>query len=130
MSAPPAVALSDIVNRTLTLLRATVPREVANEALLSKPPFRFLHDVVMEVMLTTGFGMGLWDGAEMDAIGLRSAEGREGKGRFLSKWVALVCVARGLTQSPPPFRVPNTLAGQEPEMTNILLQVTAGRGTG
>ena len=122
---PPPVSteLHDIIQRTLQLLASIVPREIATEALLARPPFRFLHDVIMEVLVVTGFGMDLWDGLEMDALSLRSGEGREGKMRFLTKLIALVCVGKQHLKMPPPFRPAAIVAGQDPELTNILLQV-------
>ena len=111
------------MQRTLQLIRGVSPREIANEALLSKPPFRFLHDVTMELMMVTGFGMGLWDGVEMDALALRSGEQRDAKLRFLWKLIAIACAGKQYTACPVPFRPSSILSGSDPEFTNILLQV-------
>lgn len=117
----PPDALAAAVEHTLALIQRICPREIANTALLSKPPFRFIHDVIVELMVITGFGMGLWDGDELDAVGLRSGEGREGKARFLAKLAALVCVGKRVGECP--FRIPAVLAGQQPERTNTMIQV-------
>ena len=76
----------------------------------------------MEVMRLTGFGHGVWVGMELDAVALRSAEGRDGKLRFVKKLIALVWHGKGYAGTPT-VRASKILAGLEPENTNRLLQV-------
>ena len=129
MESPPGPDdLDATIAHTLTLIHRISSREIANETLLRRPPFRFLHDVAVELMVITGFGMGLWDGDELDAVGLRSVEGREGKSRFIAKLAALVCVGKRVSACP--FRVPAILAGQQVDRTTTMLQVGTSSAEG
>jgi hypothetical protein len=115
-------ALAAAAATTASLLNSIARREVATVDLLLRPPFRFVHDVVMEVVAATGFGAGLWVGIELDAVALRSAEGRDGKLRFVKKLIGLVWAGKALPH-PPFVRASKILAGLEPGNTNVLLQV-------
>ena len=66
--------------------------------LLSKPPFRFLHDLVMNTSRATGFGAGLFDDEDMDPKAMDKA----GKIGFLTKVQTLVgiCIGEPLPMKP------------------------------
>ena len=55
------------VTLTQSTLGSVVLKPKLSARILSKPPFRFLHDVVMEVIRLTGFAEGLFDESECDS---------------------------------------------------------------
>ena len=48
-------------------LGSLIKRPKFTDALLQKPPFRFLHDVVSEVTKVTGYADGLYEESERDS---------------------------------------------------------------
>ena len=80
MSGPPQSAL---IKRTQDALGQYVKKPPLTEKLLSKPPFRFLHDVISAVIKSNpGFLDGLYTEEEMNSENVKD---REGKIRYLEK---------------------------------------------
>ena len=86
--------------------------------LLSKPPFRFLHDLVMNTSKATGFAQGLFGDEDLDPKAMDKA----GKIAFLTKVQTLtgICIGKAL-----PMKPGKVVAGLEPENTNEWLQAFA-----
>ena len=76
------------------------------EKLLSKPPFRYLHDVFTATMNKTGFGDGLFQGEELNS---KAFEDKDSKMGFLVKLITLTEMATGEKMEIKPSMV---LAGQ------------------
>ena len=57
--------LAAAVQETINSMGKIIRRPPMTEKLLVKPPFRFLHDVVSEVIKSTGFLDGLFNANEM-----------------------------------------------------------------
>ena len=57
--------LAAAVQETISSMGKVIRRPPMTEKLLVKPPFRFLHDVVSELIKTTGFLDGLFTANEM-----------------------------------------------------------------
>jgi len=108
-----------IIKKTQDALGKIIKRPPLTEKLLNKPPFRFLHDVVMEVVRTTSFGKGLYNETETDS---KNVTVKEDKLRFLQKLIDCVTFASGETVTARPSKI---IAGHEPEKTNELLQLIA-----
>lgn len=89
------------------------------EKLLSKPPFRYLHDILSEVIRTTGFMKGLYGEAEMKSDNVKD---KDSKIAFLQKAIDVVMLVSGEPLAAKPARI---VAGHEPEKTNELLQAIA-----
>uniref|UniRef100_A0A9L0R035 TRAF3-interacting protein 1 n=1 Tax=Equus caballus TaxID=9796 RepID=A0A9L0R035_HORSE len=86
------------------------------EKLLNKPPFRYLHDIITEVIRMTGFMKGLYTDAEMKSDNVKD---KDAKISFLQKAIDVVVLVSGEPLSAKPARI---VAGHEPERTNELLQ--------
>lgn len=86
------------------------------EKYLKKPPFRFLHDIIMEVQRTTNFGNGLFTPEESDA---QSMSDKSAKVDFLNKAISVVSFALGEKIDVSANKI---VAGLEADKTNLWLQ--------
>ncbi|XP_053775275.1 TRAF3-interacting protein 1 isoform X2 [Desmodus rotundus] len=105
-----------VVRRTQEALGKVIRRPPLTEKLLNKPPFRYLHDIITEVIRMTGFMKGLYTDAEMKSDNVKD---KDAKISFLQKAIDVVVLVSGEPLSAKPARI---VAGHEPERTNELLQ--------
>ncbi|KAM8806733.1 TRAF3-interacting protein 1 [Eudromia elegans] len=105
-----------VVRRTQEALGRVIRKPPLTERLLSKPPFRYLHDVITEVIRVTGFMKGLYTDFELKSENVKD---KDAKINFLQKAIDAVILVTGEPLSVKPARV---VAGHEPEKTNELLQ--------
>ncbi|XP_003474619.1 TRAF3-interacting protein 1 isoform X1 [Cavia porcellus] len=106
-----------VVRRTQEALGRVIRRPPLTEKLLSKPPFRYLHDIITEVIRMTGFMKGLYTDAEMKSDNVKD---KDAKISFLQKAIDVVVMVSGEPLLAKPARI---VAGHEPERTNELLQM-------
>ena len=105
-----------VIKKTQDTLGKVIKKPPLTEKLLTKPPFRFLHDVVTEVMKNTGAFKGLYTGDELSSSKVTE---KEAKINFLQK--VIDCVSFAL-DDPISCRPSKIVAGHEPEKTNEFLQ--------
>ncbi|TKS67593.1 TRAF3-interacting protein 1 [Collichthys lucidus] len=108
-----------VVKKTQDTLGKVIKKPPLTEKLLSKPPFRYLHDIFSEVIRTTGFMKGLYGENEMKSDNVKD---KDSKILFLQKAIDVVMLVSGETLAAKPARI---VAGHEPEKTNELLQAMA-----
>ncbi|XP_017547094.2 TRAF3-interacting protein 1 isoform X2 [Pygocentrus nattereri] len=108
-----------VAKKTQETLGKVIKKPPLTEKLLSKPPFRYLHDIFSEVIRTTGFMKGLYGEAEMKSDNVKD---KDSKIAFLQKAIDVVMLVSGEPLSAKPARI---VAGHEPEKTNELLQAIA-----
>ncbi|XP_051998175.1 TRAF3-interacting protein 1-like isoform X2 [Xyrauchen texanus] len=108
-----------VAKKTQESLGKVIKKPPLTEKLLSKPPFRYLHDIFSEVIRTTGFMKGLYGEAEMKSDNVKD---KDSKIAFLQKAIDVVMLVSGEPLSAKPARI---VAGYEPEKTNELLQAIA-----
>ncbi|XP_028291666.1 TRAF3-interacting protein 1 isoform X3 [Gouania willdenowi] len=108
-----------VVKKTQDSLGKVIKKPQLSEKLLSKPPFRYLHDIFSEVIRTTGFMKGLYEENEMKSD---SVKDKDSKIAFLQKAIDVVMLVSGEPLAAKPVRI---VAGHEPEKTNELLQAIA-----
>uniref|UniRef100_A0A8C6D1Z3 TRAF3-interacting protein 1 n=1 Tax=Moschus moschiferus TaxID=68415 RepID=A0A8C6D1Z3_MOSMO len=105
-----------VVKRTQEALGKVIRRPPLTEKLLNKPPFRYLHDIITEVIRMTGFMKGLYTDVEMKSDNVKD---KDAKISFLQKAIDVVVIVSGEPLLAKPARI---VAGLEPERTNELLQ--------
>jgi TRAF3-interacting protein 1 len=102
--------------KTADILGRIVKKAPLNHKLLSRPPFRYLHDVISEVISTTGFGKGLYTAQEMNAENIKD---KEAKVAYLAKMIDCVGLSANVFVKVNPLKI---VAGLEAEETNLFLQ--------
>ncbi|XP_041807223.1 TRAF3-interacting protein 1 isoform X2 [Chelmon rostratus] len=108
-----------VIKKTQDTLGKVIKKPPLTEKLLSKPPFRYLHDIFSEVIRTTGFMKGLYGENEMKSDNVKD---KDSKIVFLQKAIDVVMLVSGEPLAAKPARI---VAGHEPEKTNELLQAMA-----
>jgi hypothetical protein len=104
---------------TQQVLGDLIQRPKLTEKLLSKPPFRFLHDIIMEVVRATGFGLNLYTAEESDSANVGE---KSQKMLFLEKMIKVVGIQLNTLVVANPAKV---VAGRDPQDTNNFLQLLA-----
>ncbi|XP_054237096.1 TRAF3-interacting protein 1 [Indicator indicator] len=105
-----------VVRRTQDSLGKVIRKPPLTDRLLNKPPFRYLHDVITEVIRVTGFMKGLYTDFELKSDNVKD---KDAKILFLQKAIDAVVMVTGEPLSVKPARI---VAGHEPEKTNEFLQ--------
>jgi len=85
------------------------------EKLLSKPPFRYLHDIFIATLGATGFAQGLFSEEELDS---KFNHEKDGKINILTKLITLTEMIVGEKIDVKPSKI---VAGLEPDRTNYFL---------
>ena len=86
------------------------------EKLLSKPPFRYLHDIFLATIGATGFANGLYTEEEMDS---KANHEKDAKISILAKMITITEMVVGEKIDVKPTKI---VAGLEPDSTNFFLQ--------
>ncbi|XP_020811913.1 TRAF3-interacting protein 1 [Drosophila serrata] len=111
--------LDAIIQVTQQVMGKFIKKPPLTEKLLRKPPFRFLMDVFNNFIKQTGKLDGLYTSEEQQFENITT---REDKLRFLQKMIDVVKLT---TKQDLKVRTSKIVAGQEPELTNELLQAMA-----
>lgn len=107
------------VERTKDMIEKVISKPKMAAKLLSKPPFRFLHDIVSEITRVTGFADGLYSGEELDSAAIKD---KGPKMDYLNK--IMLCVSCHLNIEIN-AKAAKIVAGLEPDDTNKFLQLLA-----
>eukprot|EP01039_Chlorochromonas_danica_P014220 gene14220-16572_t len=107
--------LDSLVAEAKAKISALISKPKMAEKLLSKPPFRFLHDTVTAITNATGFGEGLYSSEELDSAAITD---KDAKIAYLEKIFLLVGICKGARLD---VRALKVVQGLEPEFTNQFL---------
>ncbi|KAJ3046803.1 TRAF3-interacting protein 1, partial [Rhizophlyctis rosea] len=118
---PAATALDDSTKKSIDLLSRIIKnnKPPLTAKLLAKPPFRYLHDVISEVIRVSGYASGLYSEVEMNSENVKD---KDAKLAYLTKLMDVVGMSTGVFVRMQPAKV---IAGLEPEETNAFLQLFA-----
>lgn len=83
--------LDALVAEAKTKISELIAKPKMSEKLLSKPPFRFLHDTITSIANTTGFGEGLYSSEELDSAAITE---KNAKIAYLDKIFLLVGICK------------------------------------
>jgi hypothetical protein len=107
------------VAQTRELFSALISRPALDDRLLQRPPFKFIHDIVVETIHATGYLSSLFDADELDSR--KAGLTKETKIAFIRKLVDALN-AEGDLDDVSPAKI---VAGKEADRTNLLLQKLA-----
>eukprot|EP01063_Lacrimia_lanifica_P024669 TRINITY_DN32539_c0_g1_i1.p1 TRINITY_DN32539_c0_g1~~TRINITY_DN32539_c0_g1_i1.p1 ORF type:complete len:485 (+),score=264.10 TRINITY_DN32539_c0_g1_i1:67-1455(+) len=110
-----------MLDKTKKELGAIIKAPRLSDKLLKKPPFRFLHDIVTNIIKTTGFATKLYTDEEMDSAKMLD---KDSKVLFLQKVISSVNYTLKL-QPPLSSKPIKIVSGLEPQHTNEFLQKLA-----
>ncbi|XP_067136520.1 TRAF3-interacting protein 1-like [Centruroides vittatus] len=110
---------SRVIKKTQDALGKIIKKPPLNDKLLKKPPFRFLHDVITNIIKTTKFFDGLYTPDEMVSENVKE---KEKKIAFLQKAIDVTIMVTGENLTVKPTKI---VSGHEAEKTNELLQAIA-----
>ncbi|TYZ63698.1 hypothetical protein PybrP1_011188 [[Pythium] brassicae (nom. inval.)] len=105
------------VERTKEVIEKIIQRPKMAAKLLSKPPFRFIHDIVSEITRATGFADGLYGADELDSASIKE---KQPKIDYLTKIIQCVSCQLNVEVDAKPAKI---VAGLEPDDTNKFLQL-------
>ncbi|KAJ3336926.1 TRAF3-interacting protein 1 [Gonapodya sp. JEL0774] len=118
-SAAASTSLDAAIKSTQSSLAPLIKRTPLTAKLLTKPPFRFLHDLVSEAMGAAGWGTGLFSESERNSENVKEKEAK-------IAWLMKLSDCVSFTLGEPVRLNPNkVVAGMEPEVTNEFLQQLA-----
>lgn len=105
------------VERTKDLIEKIIQKPKMAAKLLSKPPFRFIHDIVSEITRVTSFANGLYNAEELDSASIKE---KGPKIDYLNKIILCVSCQLNIEIEAKPAKI---VAGLEPDDTNKFLQL-------
>ena len=105
--------------KTIDLLNRIIKKPPLTQKLLSKPPFRYLHDIISEVISTTNFASNLFSELESNSENVKE---KDAKINYLNKIIKVVSLSTKVTLNANPAKI---VAGLDPEDTNAFLQLLA-----
>jgi len=107
----------DYVAATQEIFSDLIKKPKLQDKYLRKPPFRFIHDIVMNTMKATGFPEGLYQGPELIGKGIKD---KQSKISWLNKLIQCLESVTSESITVDPTKI---VAGMEPECTNQMLQI-------
>ena len=110
------MADEDYWQETAQMYEQLIQKPKMTQKLLTKPPFRYIHDIYTSTCAETGYGQGLFNEAELDG---KSITEKDDKINFLVKLISLTELVIGEELDVKPTKI---VAGHEPEKTNFFLQ--------
>ena len=108
--------MSDFWMPTAQMYEQLFDKPKMTEKLLSKPPFRYLHDIFLATIGATGFANGLYTEEEMDS---KANHEKDAKLAILTKMITITEMVIGEKIDVKPSKI---VAGLEPDRTNYFLQ--------
>lgn len=105
------------VSATKQMIESIVIQPKVSEKLLDRPPFRFLHDLIISITRSTGYGLNFLTEQDID---FRKINSKEGKIEFLEK---IICQVERATGQEIDIRAAKIVSGLEGEKTRLFLQL-------
>ncbi|XP_054719020.1 TRAF3-interacting protein 1-like [Uloborus diversus] len=106
-----------IIKKTQEILGSIIKKPALTDKSLKKPPFRFLHDIISNIIKTSGFFKGLYSSTELQSENVKD---KDSKIAFLQKAIDVLAL---VTNEPVNLKPSKVVAGHDPQKTNQFLQI-------